>query len=319
MFHLYKNIFFYEKKESACNYHRVRLPMAHLSDEFSAKVPIVFFNRTCNLPHAEVAKMKANGYRVVLDLDDDIVLDQGHILHDHYKAARMTEHLVEIAKLADVVLVTNSFLADRIRPYNRNIVVVPNALPFDSGQFVRTQPDGGRAIVYVGGSTHAQDLELIYPSVPRNQFVIAGYFYVDDNDPGSRAWKSIKSLFKFAEFKPLMAVERYMSLYDGKQISVGPLVDNSFNRCRSNLKALEAGAKGLAFVASRVHPYYNGLDQEAVLYANTATEWRRILMKLLTDDGYRRERADLLAAHVREHYDLRRVNRLREQVFQSFS
>ena len=80
-----------------------------------------------------------------------------------------------------------------------------------------------------------------------------------------------------------------MDVYNGHAISVAPLVNTSFNRSKSNLKALEAGAKGLAFVGSKVHPYENSLDDGVVLLADGKPQWRTILKRLVEDETYRRE------------------------------
>jgi hypothetical protein len=312
-----ENIYCHVDPRLACNYHRVVLPMKYMGS-VASKVPLIFFNRTSNLELDAIDHMKSLGFKVVLDLDDDIALDPDHVLYDAYRDNKVTQKLVAHLRRADVVMVTNAVLAGRIKDYHRQIVVVPNALPFDQDQFHRSALREGRKIVYVGGFTHLQDLEVVYDSVPRKQLLIAGLLE-GGNDLPSRAWSVIRKRFHFAEFRPAKELPEYMSLYDGPEIAIAPLADTPFNRCKSNLKMLEAGAKGLAFVASGLHPYLNEIDSRATLYASSRSEWKQQLMKLLGDAAFRREQSERLAAHVREHYHLDRVNQLRKQVFESFS
>lgn len=302
---------YHVSENSACNYHRVANPMRYLTD-VKAKVPVLFYNRML-VKHDRLDAIRRQGIKIIIDIDDDVVLGPDHLLYASYRRAGVTETLTGNIQRADVVLTTNAQLADRIKPYNPNIVLVPNALPFDEDQFTRTEPYDDRKIIYAGGVTHFEDLKTIQSCVPRDHMVIAG------NDDNSPHWARIRSLYSFARFEALRPVCSYMEVYNGHAISVAPLTDTIFNRCKSNLKTLEAGAKGLAFVASKIHPYDNPLDEGAVLLATSKSQWRTMLKRLLEDEPYRRERAALLARHVRENYSLRRVNEIRRQVIESFS
>ncbi|MGN6091454.1 MAG: hypothetical protein ACTHOL_03825 [Luteibacter jiangsuensis] len=302
---------YHVSENSACNYHRIANPMRYLTD-VKAKVPVLFYNRLL-VTHDRLDAIRKRGIKIIIDIDDDVVLGPDHVLYASYKREGMTETLIGNIQRADVVLATNAHLADRVRPYNPNIVLVPNALPFDEDQFTRTEPCEDRKIIYAGGVTHFEDLKIIQSCVPRRHMVIAG------NEDRSPHWARIRSLYSFAKFKPVRPVCSYMEVYNGHAISVAPLTDTSFNRSKSNLKALEAGAKGLAFVGSKIHPYENSLDEGVVLLADGKPQWRTILNRLVEDESYRRERAEMLAQHVREHYSLRRINEIRRQVIESFS
>lgn len=302
---------YHVSENSACNYHRIANPMRYLTD-VQAKVPVLLYNRLL-VTHDRLDAIRKRGIKIIIDIDDDVVLGTDHVLYGAYQRAGMTQTLIGNIQRADVVLVTNAYLADRVRCYNPNIVVVPNALPFDEDQFTRTEPCEERKIIYAGGVTHFEDLKIIQPCVPREHMVIAG------NEEKSAQWAKIRSLYSFARFKAVRPVCSYMDVYDGHAVSVAPLADTMFNRSKSNLKALEAGAKGLAFVGSRIHPYGNATDEGAVLLAGCRSQWRSILRRLVKDEPYCKERADMLAEHVRANYSLRRVNEIRRQVIESFS
>ncbi|MBY4833976.1 glycosyltransferase family protein [Burkholderia dolosa] len=310
------NILFQYNLISGCSYHRVLLPLGNMPD-FDTRVPVLYFNRDGFEP-AALEDFRRRGGRVVIDLDDDIVLGDDHVLYDAFKDLGCAARIVTCVKLADAVLVTNEQLASRVAQFNRNVVVVPNALPFDEGQFGLTAPDGGRKIIYAGGYTHEADLRLVRDALPRDEFVLAGDPGTRGDDVASQAWTRIRAMLDFAEVRPALGVKEYMRHYVGRSISIAPLVDTPFNRCKSNLKALEAGAKGLAFVASRVLPYDNAVDKDVVLYASSEAEWKAVLGKLVDDPVYCAERGQALAEHVRRHYHIRDANAIRRQVFESF-
>lgn len=108
-----------------------------------------------------------------------------------------------------------------------------------------------------------------------------------------------------------------MSVYESHAIAIAPLVDNDFNNCKSNLKILEAGAKGIPIVCSKVLPYFNPVDARAVTYAENKAEWHYEIVKLLRNPNYREDRGLFLAEHVRTHYNLADANELRRQVIES--
>lgn len=108
-----------------------------------------------------------------------------------------------------------------------------------------------------------------------------------------------------------------MEAYDGHSLAVAPLIDSPFNRCKSNLKILEAGAKGLPIICSKVLPYYNPIDESVVSYAETTQDWHTEVKRYLNNPSYREDRGAALAEHVRLHYRMEDANELRRQVYES--
>jgi hypothetical protein len=55
-------------------------------------------------------------------------------------------------------------------------------------------------------------------------------------------------------------------------LMLAPLEDNRFNRCKSNLRVLEAGMIGACAIAQRLDPYLDGAPP-VFAYAETPDEW----------------------------------------------
>lgn len=280
----------------SCDYHRILLPYQHLSN-VSIKSPIFWVNRMTRRGVEFVKMIKKKGVKVVVDLDDNFNLGIDHPLHDYWYSSGMHHQIVEQTKLADVVTVTNVQLADVAMQLNKNVVVVPNALPFDQGQFTRSMDKhtDTRAI-YACGPSHGPDLDLLD----------------DDSDITVVGLKKENMSFKY---KDLLPSESYMQVYDGHYCALAPLVDNAFNNCKSNLKLLEAGAKGIPLFASKCLPYYNETDKDIVQYVGYDQSWSKVL-KQFTDSNLD-ELGQRTAEHVRKHYDLKDSNLIRKQVFES--
>lgn len=294
---------------ASCDYHRLILPMS--CGELHSKNEVMVFNRNSTIGMKGVMQLKSQGVKIVVDVDDYWILNPNHYLY-----ARLAEYMErEIAaylKLADVVTVTTEVLADKVMTLNKNVVVVPNALPFDQGQFTLSQDKSSISdLVYVAGASHREDsLEMGFKTF-RDNLTFAGY------EPKHVEWKKIQAYFPEARYKGLKKLDSYMSLYDGHKIAIAPLQKNDFNACKSNLKALEAGAKGLPLIASPTHPYLNNVDKNHVLYAESVWEWEKQVKLLTTDKLYYEDVAQALASHVRTTYPIEKSNAIRQQIFDS--
>jgi glycosyltransferase involved in cell wall biosynthesis len=65
-------------------------------------------------------------------------------------------------KFADVVWTTTKILAEKIRPYNKNVEVIKNAIDPNEKQFAYEDLSlKFDTFFYSGGSTHLKDLKLL--------------------------------------------------------------------------------------------------------------------------------------------------------------
>lgn len=298
------------KPHTSCDYHRIVLPFSRLKAK--PKVPVVVFNRLLSTGYASLCKLKKQGYAIVADIDDSPFLESSHYLYENFRNDQTSARIINELRLADVVTVTNSRLADVIRSSlpAANIEVVPNALPFDTDQFTRNERyDDPQPVVYAAGPSHYLDSKLLPAGMQGIAFA---------GDLPHPQWQKIREYHHGSSFRDARPVESYMGLYEGHRIAVAPLKQSTFNGCKSNLKMLEAGARGLAFVASPVHPYIDTGDSSAVLYAGDKTEWRNTLRMLTVHRNVREDAAAALAQYVRENYHLDKANKIRRQIVESF-
>jgi len=310
----YDNLLVEHRPTSGCFYHRIGTSLEAFGEDLpKAKNTIIWFSRLSAIPYEKLKEYKLAGVKLIHDMDDAFSLSANHILKQTYRNQSMVDRFKALLDLADVVTVTNSFLAQQLKPYTTGeVVVVPNALPFDEGQFcINKDFDSGTPLCYVGGNTHLHDLELVRKALPLNELTIAGV------NKDCQVWGEITKRFRGVTTKPQASLDSYMNLYEGHKIALAPLEKNTFNMCKSNLKILEAGAKGLPIITSRVHPYLNDVDKDVVIYGNSENSWRSAVTKLLKDDEYRKDKGLELAEHVRKHYQLSDANKIRRQIIES--
>lgn len=300
------------RTNTSCDFHRIVMPFRYITPE--PKVPVYMFNRISSHGLDFLYKLKAQGVKIIMDLDDHYQIDPSHYLFQTFMREGMTNHLIANIKLADVVTVTTSLLASKIRHLNSNIVIIPNALPFDQDQFsISNERESKTPVVWVGGASHHNDLKLIQNVPLADKMTFVGY------NPDNKEWIKIKLDHPKVSYESELRLNNYMRAYDGHKIAIAPLTDTVFNSCKSNLKVLEAGAKGLPIICSQVEPYYNSVDKDVVIYANNKTEWHSELTKLIVYKDYCQDQGEKLAEHVRLHYNLKDANELRRQLIESFS
>lgn len=282
------------KETLSCDFHRIVLPYRHLG-EIKTKVPVLWLNRCSRRGSDFILSQKNRGVKIVVDIDDDFDLNPDHNLYHHWINSGTRDDIIKSLKLADIVTVTTTTLADKIRTVNKNVEIVPNALPFDEDQFCLSTDFSSTKAVYAAGPSHNNDVSWIEPS----------------SDVTIACLK--REGFAQKDCQPLRS---YMSLYDGHRLALAPLMKNSFNECKSNLKLLEAGAKGIPLLASKCLPYYNEVDRSIVIYAETPTKFNKIIRE--SSDSFLKERGQETAEHVRRCYHIRDSNKIRKQIFESF-
>ena len=299
------------KPNSGCDYHRIVLPFGET--KISPKSNVVVFNRIHSKGAEHILALKRQGIKVVVDLDDFYQLNPEHYLASLYESN--THSIVAMVKLADAVIVTTEYLAYKVRHLTRNVVVIRNALPFDSGQFTLSNDrTSDTPIVWAGSETHKQDLAIL-PNFGKD-LTLCG-FRQDSEVLSSQEWSIIREDIApgciYEGVRPYMS---YMESYDGHQISLAPLTNNVFNNAKSNLKILEAGAKGLPLVCSPRENYHTEEFKDLLFFAETHSEWVDITEYLLSAPDVCMEKGLALAKYVRTHYHIDVLNERRRLLFE---
>lgn len=329
------------------NYHRILSPYAELKEqhdihffmnaddkekgyqsvlhfetsEFS-KFSHVLFNRIIS-PHGwnkeVIAKIRANGCKIVMDIDDNWQLPKGHYLYEQYTKAEIDKEIVTCIKAADVIQVASVELGKLIeKEFNKQTVLINNTINPLSGQFeTGTNKHNYNHVAFVGGIGHRKDIESILPAIKAVQdseyfdFTISGYA------AGHREWELLReSVFRHGiecYFEPGLPVMEYANLYKNKGIILAPLNRNKFNDYKSPLKLIEAGHFSKAVICSDV-PAFNGVvkDYENCIVAESLYWWEDALEKLLTDKDCQDSIRHQLHKDISKKFDFNKENEKRK-------
>lgn len=284
-------------------YHRLYTPLKRLQIDHEITVEItqnftrdglpalknydlVIYNRYLGELHYDILQELAKqNIPYIVDIDDYWVLPKFHPSYKWYRKNKIKQAIIDGMKYANGVTCTTERLASFIRGINPNVCILPNALDLTDEQWLQQpMPSDKIRFGWVGGLTHANDIEIIAPAIARIcdeygdrvEFVLCGYMH------NNYIWDSI--LYKFnghdSKLRPQVKVceaqqaNEYGYFYRLFDCALAPLEDTTWNSCKSELKIIEAAAYNLPVIASNVQPYTNHEDNKSVLFAaNTPDDW----------------------------------------------
>lgn len=327
------------QKYSGCGYHRLMMPISFMEKEYGRitdqmteeqwqekKYDIVFINRTWDNEDI-LQRRKEHGFKLVVDVDDYWHLSHDHLMYESYNATNFASRLIHHMREADLVTCTHERLAESIYAHNKNVEILPNAIPYGQSQFdgERVKTDGVK-LFWAGGITHEPDLKLLQgvmyeldQNVKDVHMVMGGY--ADSNETERWYWTRMAAYFTNNSKLPYtiirgMDVFEYYKMFRHADAMLIPLVRNNFNAYKSNIKILEAAGKALPVVVSNVHPYI-GFPTDVVNYASDRKDWLKYIKRLVNDEYLRNEQGIALHEYCAKHYNFSDINEKRRNAFLS--
>lgn len=293
---------------SGCGYYRVTLPL----DQLKVNGWEITYQAGTPPPEAERARIvvgqrmdrpdvlglwrrMALKHRLVYELDDDIFhIDPiNWIAYRVYSQRDVQDAVAHCAEVADLVTVTTEPLAEVLREFSGNVVVVPNFIP--ERMLSMTRPRHERLTVgWTGGASHGYDVRVCAPAV-------RAFLDWDCKDAQLHVQGTdFRGTFGHLNARHTDWVDRpqnYYSLLDF-DIGLAPLSGSEFNRSKSYIKALEYAALGIPVIATDSEPYRDFvIDGVTGFLVSKEKEWRDRLKLLAGDDAFREE----MGAKAREH------------------
>lgn len=231
--------------------------------------------------------------KLIIDIDDNIYNPSED---NAVKVTKQLTDMIELSlKIADGVTVSVPLLRELYLPLNKNIYVKPNAIDFKLWR-KNHKPHKGIRIGWEGAYGHRNDLELVYPAMKQ---LIENYdveFVVFGVSPK----EGMKQPDFPVEWHSWVGLKNYPKVLAklGLDIAVAPLIDSSYNRCKSNLRMLDFTAIGVPVVASPTENQKNF----PCLYANSNYEWYEALKKLIENPKLRKKQANEQYEFAKENY-----------------
>jgi len=249
------------------------------------------------------AYQQERGKKLVLDLDDWVVQkdDSPHKLeHDITDA---TNVIKATAGVADMITTTQDYLAEKLRTLNSNVVVLPNYIHLETYDLPKFKNESDEIrIGWGGGITHIPDIEMIKEPLTRicKEFPKVKLVLIGDT--------------RHANLFPRLNIEATtgvpVDVWPSKlhslrlDIGIAPLVDNEFNRCKSNIKWQEYSVAKVPGVFSNIVYQVHGFQPRYGLIAYTPEDWYNSLKTLVQNPLVRSDIADAAYTRVTRRFAL---------------
>ena len=313
---------------SGINYHRILTPFIRLKEEQGVnthyfdnfnelkkwdltKVSNLVISRRCSVSNHKEFKsfLKKNNIKLILDNDDFWDIPKDNPARPHYEKVEK-KNILGTINIADEIWTPSEYLGSRMKKINPKVKirVVPNTLYQKEKQWVDQDkdpnPKGLVRFGYLGANGHSEDLKTMGMTFEDHELycMALGTW----NDKGISYVDFLKAKHKLLPLEP----HEYGALYKKFDVSLAPLLDSKFNRCKSELKVVEAGFTKTAIIASNVRPYKQAIiNGKTGILCSSPGEWREAIKTMTI------ERAEDLANNLYEHcvkeYDLHTINKTR--------
>lgn len=258
-----------------------------------------------------------------------------HYLHWNTDPDKIFQQMLESA---DLTVVSTDYLADLYRKYARKIVVLPNGIDFDDIVPNRKRNDGTIRLGLIGSTSHGLDysaimgiLKTLLEEFPKLVLVTNGWAFVDEKNQKKsklRQKHTIKPhpalVAAGLDKHPRVEVHDVSKIWDwyeyladkGLDLIAAPLVADTFNRGKSNLKLLEHGAMKVPGVFS-YHGAFKYIHKAKVgLTGRGAPEFYEALKKMIKDKSLREDLGERAYAHVRDKFDMAEIGKKYVSEFQ---
>ena len=263
---------------------------------------------------------------LIIDIDDYWNLSAGHILAYDWEINNVSNIIIDNLIKADIVTCTHQRLAESASIYNKNVHILPNAIPNNFEQFNLNKVESLKVrFMWQGSITHGRDIELLRNPMKK---IHSDYFLSNKIKMvfGGHVKELIDSNSMLDAFTcglkndplviPGLKPTEYYQIYNYADVALIPLVDNKFNSYKSNLKILEAAHAGIPVIVSHVNPYLDFPD-DCVIYVKNQRDWYNNI-KMFADIPYSRKLiGDNLKEYCNKNFNFKEINLKRKEIYET--
>ncbi len=226
----------------------------------------------------------------LMEIDDYIFsIPPKNIASTVYKpGTELTKIMLAQMKSADGVICSTPYLAEMYRPINQNCHVIENSIDCTLWPRSKSKNKWSPTIGWMGGGTHDDDHEMVADAVGEvlrlEKNVKFAYICGKEVPSFFKGIPRLKWAFKFSDINTYPGV----IAKQGFDIGIAPLVDNNFNRGKSNLRWLEYSALGIPTVASPLPHFKESIRHgKTGFLADSHKEWVEMLRSLINAPAVR--------------------------------
>jgi glycosyltransferase involved in cell wall biosynthesis len=273
------------------------------------------------------------GKKVICEIDDDLfsIEPENQCFDFWHPNNGPIKVFIKALQMADGLMVSTPKLAEIYGQWQKNVLVVPNAIDlrkYTPENNIRDRLNTDETIKHIGkdkitvgwtGSfTHlssmkeiANSLKYVFQRNKQAAFVFCGkreYFDMIEIPSDQKIYVDT------------VPFEEHFKIYSLFDINLTPVKINRFNQSKSELKCLEAAAWSVPSISTKIDPYinfYNNSDGANVLIKNNRwRDWDKSIDKLINDESYRKELGKKSYQSIVNYYNLDNMCEVRYKWFE---
>lgn len=284
-------------------YGKELLPQIDMNSIINKKIFDIIVIQRSN-PYATEILKRAKKLKIkVIYETDDFLLNIKKDNNAYNEMQRLKPGIIKSIDNADVVTTSTTQIANKFKEMDKKVKIIRNyqlntvksLKPFKSNKNIK--------IGYFGTFTHSQDLKLIENPMKEiiNKYDVQ--FEVIGVAGSESDWYTVKKL-PYYPMSSSTFMKWLVSQIDW-DIGVAPLVNNDFNRCKSELKYIEYTALGIPTVASDIEGYREVIiDRFNGFLARNQTDWIKKISKLIEDNAFRHAMVNNARENILKNYNL---------------
>ena len=256
--------------------------------------------------------LKELGLKVVYDTDDNLWAVQSD--NPHAKMfAEEKDAFVQCAMLCNAITVSTQGLRTGVKTaiprFQGEILICPNGMNFNYFRPPSVERDPERIVIgWAGSNTHSHDVKDAWSVLPAimEEFPNVHMEFIGQAPP-AKLWGHPR--VKLRRFVPVGEFATRFSSW-AWDVTLAPLMDNRFNRSKSNIKMLEAAALGIPILVSYVQPYdeFCALDTHLRwLLCSKEIQWKNKLRSLIADAALRKFYAERVRSVAETWFNIEKL------------
>lgn len=330
-----------------CYYVRCLLPQIHngwdgdrvnltqepkLNDEVfreAMQSDIIVFHRPIQTEKVEAMKLlKTYGKKIVMDNDDTYLPNSGlpTIMKKGFEdnmdlLEEYSNNLTKAAEIADLVTVATPFLKEEYSKYNDNVVILPNQVdPFEYPLILKNNGKKKRvgligSVAATGDYKQIEDALGYLKGRGDVEIVVFGL-----PPKGTKEHEKMREIYKaelafwdeYADFRqPYVRMRDYFETLNDLRLDLMliPRDESYFNKCKSNIKYLEASMLEIPVIAQSFTDGNSPYDKDIMNSENgylvkTGDSWIPTLEKMLDNDSLRKQIAKRAKEYTLKNYNI---------------
>ncbi len=237
---------------------------------------------------------------MLFDFDDAIWMNDISESNRNLSWLKNSDKTAQIVKLADLVIVGNSFLADYARRWNDNVDVIPTTIDTDLYSYRGARETDTVVIGWIGSLTTLKHFQESVPALARVKEKygdrISFKVIVDVDYRESRLNLVSTKWSKETEVDELLGID----------IGIMPLPNNDWSKGKCGFKGIQYMSVGIATIMTPV-----GVNVDIIsngqngLLATTEQEWVDCLSRLIDSPELRRQMGEAGRATVEQRFSVK--------------